>query len=212
MDSFFDFLRRNGVNPNNTGEVAPGCENLLIAVNGEKKKNVYISLSEDGRFGRYFSCKTGDGGWWHEKSSNQNNRVDQAELKAEMAERKKRYEAARREAQKEAANLAAEKWALCDIADDSHPYLKKKGVKAYNLGIEKTNLLVPMYHKIGGGVIGLQSITPDGAKYFGKDTAKQGSFNLIGNKKDTIYICEVYSTGASVYEATGHATAVAFDA
>jgi len=60
-------------------------------------------------------------------------------------------------------------------------------------------------------MVNIQSISPNGDKYFTKGGQKKGCFYLLGDVTDTIIFCEGYSTGASIYEATKIATAICFD-
>ncbi len=212
VESFINFLVKRGCEPARYPDIELGVESRLIALKGARggKKALYYSLNDDGSFGRYYNCKTGDGDYFTSKADNY---ADLRERKKIQAQVKKDYEAERKKAQEAAALVASETWALSDKADPSHPYLVKKGVKAHGIGQDQGCLLIPMRHKIGGDIVGLQKITKDGDKYFGKDTAKKGSFYLIGecDSDGTIYVAEGYATAATVHEATGCAVFVAFD-
>ena len=127
-----------------------------------------------------------------------------------------------------AANQATELWnapasmleaAQVVIAD--HGYLKRKaigthGAKIYhgylNIGGMECNkaLMLPM--KLNGKITSLQFINSDGEKRFLPNGEKGGY--LIGKIESgkPICICEGFATGASIYEATGYAVIVAFDA
>jgi putative DNA primase/helicase len=65
-----------------------------------------------------------------------------------------------------------------------------------------------------GRLWGFQRIQPDGKKLWKTGQRKDGCFHLIGSvdKADVIIICEGFATGASLFEATGHAIICAFDA
>ena len=94
---------------------------------------------------------------------------------------------------------------------DSHQYLADKGVRSYDLRVDRGALLVPLFN-IDGEMVNIQSISPNGDKYFTKGGQKKGCFYLLGDVTDTIIFCEGYSTGASIYEATKIAVAICFDA
>jgi len=94
---------------------------------------------------------------------------------------------------------------------DSHQYLADKGVRSYDLRVDRGALLVPLYN-IDGEMVNIQSISPNGDKYFTKGGQKKGCFYLLGDVTDTLILCEGYSTGASIYEATKIAVAICFDA
>ena len=96
-----------------------------------------------------------------------------------------------------------------------HPYLKNKGVQLYGLREDRNgNLVVPLL--IDGKISTLQFIRPDGSKVLlskKKGGVKQGATYQIGTGSgDTIYICEGYATGASIYEATEGIVFMAVDA
>jgi len=92
-------------------------------------------------------------------------------------------------------------------------YLKRKQVKAYGVRFGKAAIAVPL-RDIEGKVWNLQVIYHDGKKRFQKGGRKKGCFHVIGELKinQTINVCEGYATGASIYEATGVTTVIAFDA
>ncbi len=133
---------------------------------------------------------------------------------------KKQMEAARRQREAEQAKVEAEcrewcakAWAAAPPAHDDHPYLQRKGVKSHGLRIYKGSLMVPVRALVGGALVGVQFIYPDGTKKFKSGTAKAGAMHMIGKPIDnTLIICEGYATGASIHMATGHAVLVAFDA
>jgi putative DNA primase/helicase len=100
---------------------------------------------------------------------------------------------------------------------ESHWYLKNKNVQNYGLKLCTMNngyngwVMIPGYDA-EGKIQALQYVSPDGEKRFMKDSRKQGSFFKIPGEMGKLVICEGYSTGASIHEATGHAVVVAFDA
>jgi hypothetical protein len=71
-------------------------------------------------------------------------------------------------------------------------------------------LVVPI-RDIAGHLHSLEFITAVGDKRFLPRGEKGRHYHSIGVPSDQIIICEGYATGASIYEATGHAVAVAFD-
>jgi putative DNA primase/helicase len=103
-----------------------------------------------------------------------------------------------------------ERWSKTDLVD-SHQYLSDKGIKSYNLKIENDNLLVPIFNA-DGELVNLQTISPNGDKYFAKGGKIEGCFFLIGDVDEHLIIVEGYSTGASIYEATKLGVVVSFNA
>jgi putative DNA primase/helicase len=106
---------------------------------------------------------------------------------------------------------AIEAWEQASPATNNCRYLLTKQVKSHGLRYQQNAILVPVMD-IDGAVHGFQKVWPDGSKRFAKGTDKYGNFFLIGNQNDTILIAEGYATAATLYEVTGHAAVVAFDA
>ena len=61
-------------------------------------------------------------------------------------------------------------------------------------------------------LVNLQFIQPDGTKRFLKGGKKQACCWWLGTPTDTVLIAEGYATAATVHEATGFRTIIAFDA
>jgi len=93
------------------------------------------------------------------------------------------------------------------------PYLDRKKVRAFGVRFSRGSIVVPV-RNIGGDLVGLQFIAPDGNKKFLTGTPKSGCFHLIGEVSplSPLLIAEGYATAASVHMATGYPVAVAFDA
>lgn len=115
------------------------------------------------------------------------------------------------ERRREAAAQASDDVAAAEMAVDAHPYLLSKGVRSHGLLMQGKALLVPMMDATGQ-VISHQTIGEDGSKRFLAGGKKRGAFFMIGQPKNVIYVAEGYATAASVFEATGQCSVVAFDA
>lgn len=111
----------------------------------------------------------------------------------------------------EAARRAAQLLGRCKLATNDHPYLRRKGVNAYGLHQLRAQLVIPVRDS-AGALCSLQFISPEGDKRFLTGGRKRGCYFSIGRPDRMICIAEGYATAASVFEVTGHATAVAFDA
>lgn len=107
---------------------------------------------------------------------------------------------------------AARFWNSSRPATPAHPYLRAKGIAPHCLRIYRQDqLLVPVLD--GRELVGLQFIDAYGRKRFLAGTSVTGNYATIGKPSDgVIYICEGYATGATIYEATSGAVAVAFNA
>ncbi|MHB8803199.1 MAG: toprim domain-containing protein [Rhodocyclaceae bacterium] len=111
----------------------------------------------------------------------------------------------------EAAARAASLLARCHPATSAHPYLRRKGVQAYALLQLRDQLVIPV-RDATGALCSLQFISPDGAKKFLTGGKTRGGYFAIGKPERVMCLAEGYATAASVFEATGYATAVAFHA
>jgi putative DNA primase/helicase len=92
-----------------------------------------------------------------------------------------------------------------------HCYLNRKGIQPCGTKIEAGNLLISM-RDTKGSLHSLQTIASDGAKMFMAGGRVKGCYFAIGKIKEVLIVCEGFATGASIYECTGHAVAVAFNA
>ncbi len=117
---------------------------------------------------------------------------------------------------------------------ENHPYLAAKRVKSHLLRVGvwtkhilqddgswriiriDNTLLIPLIDDTGK-IWNIQGIFlekhPDieGTKHFLSGGRKSGLFFPIGKPKQTVLLCEGYATGASLFEATGYRTFIAFD-
>lgn len=90
-----------------------------------------------------------------------------------------------------------------------HKYLTAKQIKAHGARTFGKRLVIAMRNS-QREVVGLQLIYPNGFKRYMKGSQPTGSYYGIGKPNGTLYICEGFATGATVYELTGSAVAVAF--
>lgn len=150
---------------------------------------------------------------------------------AELAERdRQRAERQRQEqADTEARHAAAAadalvQWEAASEAGAS-PYLVRKGVQAHGVRFAPGGWLLVPLRDAAGKLWNLQRIAPEkspnGApeKLFLKGGRKSGLWHMLGDvgtpvdaAPTVLLIAEGYATAATLYEATGHPVAVAFDA
>ncbi len=112
------------------------------------------------------------------------------------------------------ALIAGSRWDKAQQANDSFPYLKRKGVPSLGLRTDTDGsmgevLLIPAYDA-GGQVVGLERINGEGQKqHLGQ---KKEAFYLIGESRpgEQVYVCEGYATGASLFKITGCPVAISF--
>jgi putative DNA primase/helicase len=141
------------------------------------------------------------------------NAARQRQQAADRADAEKRAQAA-----KLAANRARDQWQRAGD-EGASAYLDRKQITAEGVRFDaEGTLLVPMFQYADGiRLVGLQKITPDGAKRFNKGMEKKGAAYLLGEIGDddkVAMIAEGYATARSIRMATGEAIplAICFDA
>ena len=187
------------------------------AHDGANKKSGRYYLHSDGiangAFGCYHESDNALANEW--RSTAPTPSMSDTERKA-YSERMERQRAEREEQtlqeQKDAQTACIELWGRAHDATSAHPYIERKGIRAY--GVKELNgaLLVPMYDG-KDNLCNIQFIQADGSKKFKTGAKKKGAyfrFGATGTK--AVVICEGFATGASIAQATGHTVVVAFDA
>jgi len=146
-----------------------------------------------------------------------------AAIKARHADSVRRAAAIRAAEQEKAAFRAGRCWAayLPIPADGAMPdYLRRKGVRAHGLRYSPAGngtIAIPMCDA-AGKVWGLQIIRSSSQKgklekqYWPAGMLKTGHYHLLGSPGTVVLLAEGYATAATLHEATGLCTAVAFDA
>ncbi|MGE4445597.1 MAG: AAA family ATPase [Synergistaceae bacterium] len=114
------------------------------------------------------------------------------------------------------AMIASGRWKKAQQAEDSFPYLLRKGVPSHGLRTDIDNtmgrvLLVPALDA-SGQIVGLERISAEGQKQHLGD--KKNTFFLIGEPRpgEVVYVAEGYATGASLHQITGSPVAISFSA
>ena len=212
-DDFLKALADAGLAMLNGGLVADGRLHRY-RVDGDKagsKNGWYVLHLDDKPFGAFGSWKTGLSVAWVPASAQQMTDAERKAMAARMAEAKRARDSEQAIVYAEAAKRAGRLWGTAKLATNDHPYLALKRVRAYGIRALKNNLVIPL-RDASGALCSLQFITPDGTKRFLTGGRKRGCYYAIGTPVDSLCICEGYATAASIYEATGHATASAFDA
>lgn len=212
MSVFVDAMCAMGLSIRDT--VIPDGKLHRFRVEGDKagSKNGWYILYNDGLPAGAFGCwKRGITQNWCAKAENTLNAKERKEFRLRMEAARKNREAedrARRYAASEKAHMI---WKDSPFAPDNHPYLIKKGVRNYGLRLSKDALVVPLRDN-AGMLHSLQFIDGEGNKRFLSGGRKKGCYFLMGNPLESLCIAEGYATAASIYDDTGIATAVAFDA
>ncbi|WP_225043089.1 toprim domain-containing protein [Xanthomonas campestris] len=162
--------------------------------------------------GAYGNWKTGASAQWRDSQGPSLSAAELADIreKARRAQRQHQAECARRHAA--ARDEALAQWRQASPASPAHAYLATKGVAPHGLRQLDGRLLVPM-RDAEGRLWSVQTIAADGGKRFLAGGRKRGLYYAIGREvAEVVCIAEGYATAASIHEATGYPTAVAFDA
>jgi putative DNA primase/helicase len=189
------------------GLIADGeIHRVPVSENGSKKSGWYVAIEIRGRifgtFGRWdtgLKVKHRDG---IELTS------DDIEMIRMVNER---VQAEKKRRQAESAERARDMMAAGGNPD-GHPYLTRKGISGGPCRVDGDVLMVPM--TIGGVVVNVQRIYPDGSKKFIFGGRAKGAALRINGEGDSgqICVCEGYATGATISAATGYPVIVAFSA
>ncbi|MDP2785043.1 MAG: toprim domain-containing protein [Sulfurimicrobium sp.] len=210
---FIDALRAAGLEPAKADIDADGALHRF-RVAGDKSGSVngwYVLHAAPVPAGAFGSWRTGESHTWRDDAIKTASPAARAELRRQMQAAK----AARTEEEKRvraaAQTKATKLWLMAKPAAGDHPYLERKRVKAWGLRQLNDMLLIPA-RDAAGQLHTLQFIGADGNKRFLTGGRIQGCYYAIGRVRGAVMICEGYATAASIFEAAGHAAAVAFNA
>jgi len=210
--NFKQAMQSAGIEP--PAEIIPDSYLHRFTIPGDKARSSngwYVLHADDPAAGAFGCWKRGISETWCGKSHQTMTPEEKRAYAAKMEAVKRLREEERARIQAECRAWCANAWGKAKDATNENPYLKRKGVNAYGLKSFKDTLLIPV-RDMAGAIHGLQFIYPDGTKKFKTGTDKAGHFFKISTSKDnTVIICEGYATGASIYQATGHAVVIAFD-
>lgn len=177
---------------------------------GSKNGWLVLDLSPPAH-GAFGSWKTGQTHTWQATQQNDMTPAARQVLTRRMADARAARDAEQQLVHAAARDRAANLWARAKPACNEHPYLVRKGVGAFGIRDLRGQLVVPM-RDAEGVLRSLQFIGADGRKTFLTGGRKRGCYHAIGRIEQAVCVCEGYATGATIYQATRHATAVAFDA
>jgi len=147
---------------------------------------------------------------WCSKSDNAMSDSERQAHRERITAMQRQREADLVQRQQHAGQDAAKRWAAASPCTQN-PYLTRKGIKPHGIKIEGNSLLIPM-RSTDGKLHSLQTIGADGNKMFMPGGRVKGCYFSIGRPDGGIVVCEGFATGASIFEATGSAVAIAFNA
>ncbi|MEX2524306.1 MAG: DUF3987 domain-containing protein [Gammaproteobacteria bacterium] len=171
----------------------------------------YVAYDGDVPAGAYGCWRAGISETWSARRRDALSPAELAEQDRRIREAKKQAEKGRQERQAKAADQARKIWDGAEPAPDHHPYLQTKGIQSHGARVHEDCLLIPMRDS-SGALYSLEFIDTSGEKRFLPGGRKKGCYYAIGQPDSVVCIAEGFATAASIYEATGYAVAVAFDA
>lgn len=171
----------------------------------------YVLHLTDKPFGAFGSWKTGQSCTWTAEKPESMTYDERQALQKRLAVARAARDAEQAKVYAAARDRSARLWAKAGPASNDHPYLLRKRVVSYGLRDLRGQLVIPLRDS-AGELNSLQFIAEDGGKKFLTGGRKRGCYHAIGKPSGALAVCEGYATGATVYAATGIATAVAFDA
>ncbi|WP_252177476.1 primase-helicase zinc-binding domain-containing protein [Endozoicomonas sp. 4G] len=131
--------------------------------------------------------------------------AEQTRIAVRMAQRKalqEEWQALEAEEKRRRQNQVADRvpfiLAGAKPADPNHPYLVKKKLPPLGLYQQGRLLLVALYAE-GHKLVNLERITPEGKKFRLKYGLCEGVYHRFGAEAWTVYVCEGWATGASLY-------------
>ncbi|MDG4561168.1 MAG: AAA family ATPase [Candidatus Competibacter sp.] len=179
-----------------------------------KGDGAYIFFADSHPAGGFQNWRDG-AGWenWQADRADRDPAADR-EWRARLDAIAKARDAEQKARAQDARQRAAAIWESSPPAPADHPYLTRKQIAPHGarLHLATGGLIVPI-RDANGVVDSLQFIAPEGGKRFLRGGRKQGGYYLLGDPRGTtLCVAEGFATAATVFEATGFATAVAFDA
>lgn len=204
---FKNEMRHNGLQPPET--LIPGKYHRIPGVNkGPNNRSGWCCLLEDGSAGHFGDWSSDLKGYLRADSHKQYTRHEQAEHARKLRAARAQAEQERLTKQRAAANRAFSLFLSADRADESHPYLLRKGIERHGALTHQRSLLLPIT-SFAGFVASVQFIAEDGTKKLLTDGRKKGCFIHVSGDllmHDQIIICEGWATGCTL--ATYHPSAL----
>ncbi|ACB35245.1 conserved hypothetical protein [Leptothrix cholodnii SP-6] len=212
-DHFEAFMRSVGLAPAKPLNLTDGkLERFRVEGDKSGSRNGWaVMYSHPDVWGVVGSWRTGEQHSWRELVRQHMTAQERRQLQLQREQATAARLADQQRAHAEAQAKALKLWRLARPAIDAHPYLQRKRVHAYGLRQLGERLLVPARDR-QGELHTLQFIDADGTKRFLTGGRIGGCYCAIGEPRDGLLVCEGYATAATLFDATGIATAAAFSA
>ena len=211
LSNFRETIRAAGLEPPDV--IEPGKIHRFPGYGkGSSNQAGWCRLFDDGLGGSFGDWSTGLSETWQAKRDKPYSRTERAAFARRAEEARRQAETERQQQYAEAAEKAASIWNTTTPANDDHPYLVRKGIKANGARLHRGALVIPVLS--GSALQSLQFINDDGSKRFLSGGRITGGYFSIGTiqEEDALCIAEGFATGATIQQATGYPVAVAFNA
>lgn len=213
MTTIHDAIAAAGLHPHKPLDLLANGKIHRYRVAGDKSGSINgWAVLNDGTalFGGFGSWKTGESHTWRETNTKPQTPAEQADMQQRMQAMRQAHAQEREVVQAEARTKAQRLWGRAKPATNAHPYLMRKGVRAYGIRQLKDMLLIPA-RDANGTIHTVQFISADGSKRFLTGGRKTGCYFAIGRVFDSLLLAEGLATGSTLHQATGAAVAVCFD-
>ena len=211
--SILDAMRVVGLGPLKEIDLIPDGKLRRYRVEGDKPGSTngwYVLHAHPILAGAFGSWKTGESHNWREVRDKPPTHHERAQLRQAMQAAQVVRLVEQATVHEQARTKADRLWKQARPATNAHPYLQRKRITAIGIRRLRDMLLIPA--RDSGGVLHtLQFIGPDGSKRFLSGGRISGCYYAMGRPAGVLLLCEGYATGATLYQATGHAVAVAFN-
>lgn len=180
----------------------------------KSKTGWYIAFADGVPAGRFGCWRQGVEQTWRAETDAELSAGDMMALRARMDEAKRKRDAEREKQQEITADVVMQIWSQAQAADDSHPYLMRKGVQAHGARVTGDGRLVVPLYDASGELSSVQYIAHDGDKQYHARGKTGGCFWMLGDtgKMGVLYMAEGFATAATVVEHTGQPCVVAYSA
>ena len=213
--TLYDALAQAGLIPHKAVDLIADGRIHRYRVTGDKSGSTngwYVLRDQAGRqFATFGSWKTGEQHQWADRQITAMTQAERDELQRVRAEAARLAQAEQAKVNEEARAKAQRLWSRARPAPDSHPYLTRKRVRGFGARQLGEALLIPA-RDAAGVLHTLQFIGADGSKRFLTGGRIKASYCAIGRPAGVLLLAEGFATAATLFEATGHATAACFSA
>ena len=211
--SMLQAMQMAGLAPAKALDLVPDGELRRYRVEGDKSGSTngwYVLHSHPMLEGAFGSWKTGESHNWHQAGATPPTPAERAAMQRHMQAAQAARVIEQDRVHGEARAKAERLWRMARPATNAHPYLERKRINAIGIRRLRDMLLIPA-RDAAGVLHTLQFIGADGAKRFLTGGRIAGCYFAMGRVGNEVLVCEGFATAATVFMATGQATAATFN-